>query len=289
MKYYSYFPGCSLEATATAYGLSTQAISSPLEVELIELEDWNCCGSTPYGSLAELESVCVAARNLALAEKRGLDVVTPCSSCYTTLGRVNSRFALYPDLKGKVAEVLSAAGLEYHGRVKVRHLWEVIFNDIGLKVIKSKVVNPLGGLRVASYYGCQLVRPETSFDNPECPQTLDQLVTALEGEATPFPMKSRCCGGSLIISEEDLTLGLIHQLLSSAVANGAECIITVCPLCQLNLDAYQGMVNRKFKTKYNLPILFFTQLIGLALGIEPKALGLERGIVSPEKVLAKWL
>jgi len=301
MTYYSYFPGCSSsEGTAVAYGRSIQAISGSLGLGLVELEDWNCCGSTPYGSTDELESLCIAARNLALAEKTrftvlnekgipveqtGLDLVTPCSSCYATLNRANSLLKQYPELKSKVDECLAAAGLEYKGRVRVRHLFEVIYNDIGLDFIESNVVTPLTGLKVASYYGCQMVRPEPGFDNPYNPQSLDRLVASLGAEPVPYPLKDRCCGGSLIIPELDLTLGLIHQLLESAAANGAQCIITVCPLCQTNLDAYQSKVNSKFKTNYNLPILFFSQLIGLALAIAPESLGLSTNIVSANQML----
>lgn len=289
MKCYSYFPGCSSsEGTAVAYGLSTQAIANSLGIELIELEDWNCCGSTPYSSTTELEAVCIAARNLALAEKTGLGLVTPCSSCYATLNKANSQLKEYPDLKVKVDECLAAAGLEYKGGVRVRHLFEVIYNDIGLEVIESKVTNPLRELRVAPYYGCQLVRPEPGFDNPRNPQSLDQLISALGAVPVPFPLKDRCCGGALVIPELDLTLGLIHKLLESAASNNAQCIVTVCPLCQTNLDAYQDMVNRKFRTKYNLPVLFFTQLIGLALGVEPKELALDKAIVSTETVLLPY-
>ncbi|MFC1937663.1 CoB--CoM heterodisulfide reductase iron-sulfur subunit B family protein [Chloroflexota bacterium] len=312
-SYYKYFPGCSsAEGTAKGYGQSIRDISGPLGLALVELEDWNCCGSTPYGSTNELESLCIAARNLALAEKttftvlaeRGipadkttLDLVTPCSSCYTTLNRVNSYLRQYPDVKAKVDECLAAAGLKYQGRVRARHLFEVIYNDVGLKFIESKVVSPLNGLKVAAYYGCQLVRPEPGFDNPHNPQSLDQLVSCLGGEPVPFPLKDRCCGGSLIIPELDLTLGLIHNILESAASNGAQCIVTPCPLCQTNLDAYQSMVNRKFKTNYNLPILFFTQLIGLAIipkalpivipkyPISPEYLGLHTNVVSPNPVL----
>jgi len=289
MKYYSYFPGCSSsEGTSVAYGMSAQAIAGALGMELIELEDWNCCGSTPYGSTDELEAVCIAARDLALAEKTGLDLVTPCSSCYTTLNRANSFLRQYPELKGKADECLAAGGLKYKGEVKVRHLFEVIYNDVGLEVIESKVINPLCGLRVAPYYGCQLVRPEPGFDDPRNPQSLDRLVASLGAEPVPFPLKDRCCGGSLIIPELDLTLCLIHKLLESAASNGAQCIVTVCPLCQINLDAYQNMVNRKFRTEYNLPVLFFTQLMGLALGVEPKSLALNKAIVSAETVLSPY-
>ena len=285
MRYYSYFPGCSLKSTAVGYGLSIEAISGPLEIELAELEDWNCCGSTPFISLDELGGICIGARNLALAEKTGLDLVTPCSSCYVTLNRVNSYLKRYPDLKRDVDKVLAEVGLGYRGEVKVRHLMEVVLNDITLKVLESRVVNSLSGLKVAPYYGCQLVRPDLGFDNPEFPQSLDRLIGSLGAEATPFPLKSRCCGSSLIIPQPHTALALIHQLLESAQSGGAQCIVVACPLCQTNLDVYQSMVNSKYKTKYDLPVLFFTQLIGLALGIEPKALGLDTAIVSPQKIL----
>lgn len=285
MKYYAYYPGCSSEATAIGLELSNQAVAKPLDIELIELEDWTCCGSTPWGSLDRQESVLVAARNLALAEKTGLELVTPCSSCFITLYGANLQLKENPRLRERVNEALSVANLKYSGGVRVRHLTEVLVNDVTPDVISSKVQQPLNGLKVAPYYGCQLVRPDYGFDNPESPQSLDRLVVSLGAEAVPFPLKNRCCGGSLIISNESLALGLIHKLLENAAENGAECITTPCPLCQINLDAYQSRVNSRFKTSFNLPVLFVTQLIGLALGIEPKSLGLDTNIVSPGRVL----
>jgi heterodisulfide reductase subunit B len=289
MKQYSYFPGCSLQSTAVAYDRSVRATSASLGIELIELEDWNCCGTTAYSSIDRLESICVPCRNLALAEKKGLDLVTPCTACYRTFERVNSHLALYPFLKPKVQKVLAAAGLEYQGKVRVRHLAEVLLTDVGVEAIASKVVKPLHGLKVALYYGCLLVRPRVAFDSPENPHSLDGLLQSLGAEVVPFPEKGRCCAGSLVISNVDLALGMIHRILESAHINDAECIVTVCPLCQLNLDAYQGMVNTKFGTRYKLPVLFLSQLLGTALGIESKALGYDRGIVSPKKILVRHL
>jgi heterodisulfide reductase subunit B len=285
MKYYIYFPGCSAEATAVGLGRSAQAIAKPLDIELVELEDWTCCGSTPYGSLDELESIVVAARNLALAEKTGLDLVTPCSSCFVTLAKANLQLKEHPVLLGQVNEALAVASLEYHGNVRVRHLTEVLLNDITPEVITTRVKRPLNRLKVAPYYGCQLVRPDFGFDDPERPQSLDRLVASVGAEAIPYPLKNRCCGGSLVISETDSALELMRKLLENAVENGAQCIATPCPLCQTNLDAYQSQVNRKFKTNYKLPVLFVSQLIGLALGIEPASLGLNTNIVSPREVL----
>ena len=285
MKYYSYFPGCSAESTAIGLGLSARAIAEPLALQLIELEGWTCCGSTPYGSLDELEAVVVAARNLALAEKTGLDLVTPCSSCYVTLNKAAIYLEDHPQLKRQVNEALAVADLEYHGTLRIRHLVDVLLNDITPEVIASKVQQELNGLKVAPYYGCQLVRPHYGPDDTESPQSLDLLVESLGAEAVPYPLKTRCCGGALIISEQSLALGLIRKLLDSAVRNGAQCIVTPCPLCQTNLDAYQSKVNSKFKTDYNLPVLFISQLIGLALGIDPISLGLRTNIVSPGEVL----
>jgi heterodisulfide reductase subunit B len=290
VRQYTWFPGCSSsDGGAKAYGRSAQAVAKALDVELIELEDWNCCGSTPYTSVDELSSFCASARNLALAEKRGLDLVTPCSACYIILNRANSSLKEYADLRAKVDEALAAGGLEYHGTVRVRHLLDVFANDIGYDEIASRVKKGLAGLKVAPYYGCQVVRPGPGFDHPESPQSLDRLLGSLGAEVMPFPLKARCCGGSLIISEEDLALGLIHKLLESASSNGAECIATVCPLCQTNLDVYQGRVNRKFNTNFNLPVLFFTQLMGVAFGIDGKVLGLEKCIVPADKVMAEYV
>lgn len=286
MKYYSYFPGCSAESTGRGLGLSAAAIAKPLDMELVEIEDWNCCGSTPYGSLDEEEAVVVAARNLALAEKAGFDVVTPCSSCYVTLAKANRLLHEHPTMLAKVNEALAVAGLNYKGSLRVRHLVDVLVNDIMPEVIARRLKKPLNGLKVAPYYGCQLVRPDYGLDDTEVPVMLDRLVACLGAEAVDFPMKARCCGGSLTLSEEASTLGLMEKILQNAVENGAECVVTPCPLCQTNLDAYQSRVNGRFKTNYNIPVLFITQLIGLALGLDAKSLGLDANIVTAGAVLA---
>jgi heterodisulfide reductase subunit B len=290
MRNYTYFPGCSSsDGGSKAYGMTTEAVAKVLDVKLAELEDWNCCGSTPYTAVDELASFCMSGRNLALSEKAGLDLVTPCSACYVILNRTNSQLKEYPKLKTKVDEALAAGGLEYHGTVRVRHLLDVFANDVGCDEIASKIKMNLDGLKVAPYYGCQVVRPGPGFDDPEYPTSLDRLLKCLGAEPVPFPLKARCCGGSLILSEEDLALELIYKLLENAASNGAECIATVCPLCQTNLDLYQGRVNKKFKTNYKLPVFFFTQLMGLAFGIESTELGFEKCIVPADKALAKYV
>jgi heterodisulfide reductase subunit B len=289
MRYYSYFPGCCMYEDSHAYDTSAQAVAKILDIELMELEDWNCCGSTPYTVVDELSAFCCCARNLALAEKRGLDLVAACSDCYLILSRTNQHFKEYPGIRTKISEALAAGGLEYHGTVRVRHILDVFANDVSHDEIASKVKVDLSGLKVAPYYGCQVVRPTPSFDDTEHPQSMDRLIERLGAKVVPFPLKTRCCGGSLILSEQDIALGLIHKLLYNAISNGADCIVTVCPFCHLNLDAYQSAVNKKFKTNFNIPILFFTQLMGIAYGIESKALGLQENIVPLEKVLASYI
>lgn len=290
MKYYAYYPGCSTETSEIQINLSTQAVAKALNMELIELEDWTCCGSTPYSSIDELEAACLAARNLALAEKTGLDLVTPCSSCYLTLNKARILMSENARVRAVVREALAVVGLEYKGNGRVRHLVEVLFNDVGTEAIAAKVVKPLNGLKVACYYGCQQVRPKYGFDDPELPQWLDLMVESLGAETVPFQLKARCCGGALIISENNVALDLTRKLLSNASDNGAQCIAsTTCPLCHTNLDTYQGQVNSRFNTKYNLPVLPITQLMGVAFGLAPKVLGLDKNTVSPAKVLAPYM
>jgi heterodisulfide reductase subunit B2 len=290
VKYYTYFPGCSCssEGGARAYDWSIRAIAKVLDIELKELNDWNCCGSTPSGSVDELGAFCLAARNLALAEKSGLDMVTPCSACYVIFNRTNTYLKEYPHLKGKVDQALAAGDLKYNNTLRVRHTLDILTTDIGYDAIKARVKKSLEGLKVAPYYGCQVVRPNFGYDHPENPQSLDKLIASLGGEPTPFPLKTRCCGGSMIFSEEDLAMDLTRKLLESASSNGAECMVTVCPLCQTNLEAYQSRVNKKYKTDYKLPVLFFTQLMGIAFGLGEKELGLKKSVVSSEKVLLKY-
>jgi heterodisulfide reductase subunit B len=291
LTHYPYYPGCGLspEGFGRAFDWSIKGVNKVLGLDFKEIPDWNCCGTVPYDTLHEAASFAICARNLALAEKMGGDLVAPCSSCYVFLSRTNQYLAQYPKVKKSVDEALAAGGLEYHGKVKVRKVLDVYVHDVGFDAIASKVKRNLAGLKVACYYGCQEVRPIFGRDHPENPKYMDKLVKALGADAVNFPFKSACCGGSLIISEEDASLELIKKLLDSAVSNGAEVMVTGCPLCQLNVDAYQSMVNRKYKTDYHLPVLFFTQLMGVAFGLDEKELGLKNSIVPAKKALAKFI
>lgn len=280
MAAYAYFPGCSLSGLGKPYDESLRAIFTHLGLELNEIPDWNCCGATSYMSVNENQAVALAARNLALAEQMKQEVVAPCSACYLVLTKAQHVMREYPALAEKVHKGLTAAGLSYQNHVSVRHPLDILMNDIGPDAIRAKVTAPLAGYRVAPYYGCQIIRPYGAFDDPLRPVLLDRLMTLLGAETVEYPVKARCCGGSLMGTMEDIGLRLNYLLVKEATTRGANVLTTVCPLCQYNLEAYQGQMRRTFKDDCDLPIVYFTQLVGLAFGLQPKALGLQRNFVT---------
>jgi heterodisulfide reductase subunit B len=280
MKQYTYYPGCSVKGTAKQYEESLLAVFNALDLKLNELDDWNCCGATLYMSVDNLMSFTLSARNLAKAAMNGQhDLVTPCSACYLVLLKTQDHIKRYPAIREKVNKALRAADLKYQQNVKVRHPLEVLLTDVGLEEIRKKVKTPLRGYKIAPYYGCQIVRPYSEFNHGSFPTSLDQLFEALGAEVVDYPLKTRCCGGSLTGTLEEVGLRLNYILLHEAVKRGANIMTTVCPLCQFNLECYQNKINSKYKTNIILPVVYFTQLMGLALGISKKALGLERNLV----------
>lgn len=276
---YTYYPGCSLEASAKGYDQSVRFVFKTLGLELVDLEDWNCCGATYYMSTRETTSMVISARNLALAEKFNRDVVAPCSSCYTILYKTNHILKNNPIMKAKVDQALKKEKLRYNLTLKVRHPLEVLVNDVGLETIASKVSLRLDGLKIAPYYGCQIVRPDRGLDNKENPRMMDSLFAALGAENIYFPVKVRCCGGMLMTTYSDVALDLNKDILECAHENGAELVVTTCPLCQINLEAYQEKIKKKYKVDFNMPVLFFTQALGLALGGTQKELGIDRSLI----------
>jgi heterodisulfide reductase subunit B2 len=283
---YTYYPGCSLESAAKAYDISLRTVFRLLGHDLNELEDWNCCGSTAYTSVAETTALAVCARNLALAEQQGVDLVAPCSACYTVLNKTDRFLREQPELKRKVGEALAEAGLSYKGNLRIRHPLDVLMNDVGLDAIALKATRPLEGIKVAPYYGCQIVRPERSFDDRENPMMLDEMFGRLGATVVDYSMKVRCCGGMLMTTVDDVALKLCSELLQCAVDAGADVIATTCPLCQINLEAYQDQINRRFKTKIRIPVVFFTQLLGLALGASRAEVALDSQLIPFEPALA---
>jgi heterodisulfide reductase subunit B len=280
---YSYMPGCSLLSTARGYDTSARAVVRELNSELIELEDWNCCGANALESVSYLLSVAMPARNLALAEATNRDLVTSCSSCFLNLFKVNHRLKREPELRKKLDEILGAAGLKYQGKARVRHLLDVIANDIGVEAVAKRVDRKLSGLKVVPYYGCQTVRPYGEYDGPYLPNSMDKLIEAVGAETYPYLWKTVCCGGVLMTTEKSIGRKLVADLL--AAAKGADCIVTVCPMCQMNLDAYQGEAAAELGMKVRIPVLFLTQLMGLAFNLPEKDLLLGQNIASVRGLL----
>jgi len=283
---FTYYPGCSLRGTGRAYEESLLAVFRALDVELEELSDWNCCGATTYMSVDELTSYALAARNLALAERAHKDIVAPCAACYLVLNKTQHYMHDYPEISLIVTRALAKIGLVYHDQVRVRHPLDVLLKDVGLKTIRAKVKRPLKGLKVAPYYGCQIVRPYSTFDDQRSPTSMDRLLEACGARMVHYPLKTRCCGGSQKGTLPEIGLDLIHYLLSEAQKNGAEAIATVCPLCQFNLESFQKESGDRHHP-ISIPVLYFSQLLALALGAPPNTIGLQRSLVPIEPVLAE--
>lgn len=278
---YLYYPGCSLKETGKAYDESLRAVFQELGIPLTELPDWNCCGATSYMSIDEMKGHALAARNLALAEEEMgdapfIDLVTPCNACYLVLSKTQHSLEEFEEVSDRIGAALKGAGLEYTGKVRIRHPIDVLVNDVGLEAISKVVKRSFTGIKVACYYGCQMVRPYSTFDDQEDPTTMDRLMQALGAETVDWPLKTRCCGGTFTGTIQDVGLRLNYILLKEARKRGADVVVTNCSLCQFNLECYQNQINRKYGGHGVLPIAYFTQLVGLALGIPRKELGLQR-------------
>jgi heterodisulfide reductase subunit B len=287
MKTYAYYPGCSLEKMSVGYDLSAIEAGRRLGLDLRELEDWNCCGATPYSHIDELLATVLCARNLAIAEKDDLDIVAPCSGCYKNLYFTRDHLKEDPMLAEHINDALKEDDLDFKGNIRVRHLLEVFAEDVGLDEVRKRVTRPLNGLKVAPYYGCQLVRPRKADEDVEQPTIFENLLAAIGAKPVDFPMRLRCCGGSLIVTNRKAALSLVRNLLQNAADAGADVIATICPLCQINVECYQTQINKEFGTEFSIPVMFFSQLLGLALGASARKLGIGREFVSPDPVLTR--
>lgn len=288
---YLYYPGCSLKSTGRGYEESMLAVFAALNIPLEELEDWNCCGATAYMSISELKAFALSARNFAIAEKQAggsteIDMVVPCAACYLGLNKARLYLDEHPDIREVVAGALKEAGLTYRGKVRVRHPLDILTNDFGLSKLTEQIKRPLEGLKVACYYGCQIVRPFAEFDDQHNPQSMDKLMKALGAQVIDWPLKTRCCSGSLTGTVQEVGLRLSYLLLKEAHKRGADVVATACPLCQFNLECYQPKINKLFGDNLNLPVAYFTQIMGLALGLPAKNLGMNRLFI-PLKHLEK--
>ncbi len=293
MTEFLYYPGCSMGGSARGYATSVAAVAEPLGIKLHEIDDWNCCGATEYLSIGPIRAHALIARNLAIAERErngSSTLVAPCSACYANLVKTDSYVRHDPALAELVNTALDAGGLSYTpGSIQVRHLVEVIVHDIGPEAVRARVTRPLTGLRVAPYLGCLVTRPDPDhrWRSKEQPREFDELLAALGAEVVDYPLRTDCCGGHLSQISPATGLDMIRRLLDAAARLEADVMATVCPMCQMNVDLYQGEVNRRFHTDFKMPILFFTQLMGLAFGFEAHAVGIGSEVVSARHALER--
>lgn len=258
---YSYFPGCTSHSTAVEYDLSTKAVLKALGVELVEIEDWNCCGAAAVHSMNKLLSLCLPARNIAMAQKTDLELVIPCAGCFNMLKRAERVLKTDPEMR---KEVESIVGFTYREDLKIRALIDMVVNGIGFSRIEEKVERPLTGLKVACYYGCALVRHPrvTQLDEPENPQYLDRLMSALSAAPVDWSYKVDCCGADLALTHGDRVVKLVDRIVGMAQEAGAQCLVCSCGLCQINLEMRQDV------DALGLPVFYFTELMGVAFGLE---------------------
>ena len=283
---YAYYPGCSAHSTARDMHESTVAVAGALGIDLVEPEGWICCGATAAHQTDRVLATSLPVASLLKVRDMGLDMVANCAACYNRMKTANHEVSTNPAMRKKVSD---AVGRDYDGSVKVRHIVEVLLEDVGLHTTKGALKRSLNGLQVACYYGCLLVRPHevTNFDDPENPTSLDRLVDAMGGTSLDWPYKVECCGGGLSLSRTDVVVKLTDSIVGMAKAAGARCIAVSCPMCQINLDMRQQDIEKQTGTRHDIPILYITQLLGLCLGISPDQLGLNKLMVSPTSVIEK--
>ena len=289
---YAFFPGCTLESAAREVKMSTLKVAEKLGIELIEISGWTCCGASAVQDIDETLSTSINARNIALGEKLNLPIMTVCNTCTLMLRTAKDKLDNNNEMRGKVNEALSDTTLSYKGTSEVTHFLWALIRDYGLENLKKKVVRPLTGLRVANFYGCHIVRPPKimGFENPLNPQSMEMVVEVLGATSVDYDKRLSCCGFHATFPAEKEVFNLVENECVTAREAQADVIVTPCPLCQMQMDMYQPDIQKTASQDITMPILHLPQLVGLALGISPKELGINRHIVDvipklKEKVL----
>lgn len=286
MKQLAYYPGCTLYTKSRNLDLCARETAKILDIELKELETWNCCGAIYSTVQDDLANQVAPIRNLIEAQKisnngESAKLVTLCAACYNVLKRSNRNLFLPENLIYR-KRIMNYLETDYNGKTETVHYLEVLKNDVGFDNLKSKVKNNLNGLKIASYYGCLMLRPsdELNFDDPENPTMMDDMFETLGAEPINYAFKAECCGGYLLVNKPEVAIKCSQQILENIVQSGADCVATTCPLCQYNLDRFQIP-----NAQYQIPIFYFTQLLALALGVEEKILNLENHYIDPKPLL----
>ncbi|NHQ59782.1 succinate dehydrogenase [Chlorobium sp. BLA1] len=282
MKRYAYYLSCINESMTKEVDRSIDLWQKDLGIELVKLHESTCCGGSNLDYVSPKHFALVNARNIAYAEKMGLDLVVSCNTCLMTIRTAKKKLDESPELKQEVNELLKKEGLEYRGTAEVRHLLWVLIDDVGLETIRQKVKVPLKDYRIAPFYGCHILRPSSVLgkDNPLDPSSLDQLIEALGGETIPYEHKNRCCGFHTLLVAEQESLNVAGEALEEALELKADFIVTPCPLCHTVLDGYQAKALKQAGIKSSIPVFHLSEMVGLALGYNAKQLGIKRHIVS---------
>ena len=286
---YSLFLGCTIPARSRNYELSARAIALRLDLEFIDIEEFSCCGF-PLEASDETGAILLAARNLCLAEEKGLDICALCSACASMLTKTAFHLNNNQNLREQINKELSKIGKEYKGTINVRHFARILLEDIGLERIKEEIPRDLKGLKVATHYGCHYLKPSyiyEGFDDPQYPLTLELILEAVGVTNIQYRRKKDCCGGPVLLSDESVALTVAQEKLKYVKETGTDCMNLVCPFCSLMFDANQKGIETKFETEFNIPVLYLPQIVGLAMGFGRKELGLNLNSVSTKELTAK--
>lgn len=287
---YAFFPGCTLESAAEELMISTMKVAEALGIELIELKGWTCCGASHIQDVDDFLATSINARNIALGEKLGVSkIITVCNTCTLMLRTAKAKLDKNKKLRTRVNESLRSTGMQYKGNVEVTHLLWALIEDYGLDRLKEKVKRPLTGLKVANFYGCHILMPPKimGFENHMNPQSMEMIAGVLGAESVKFDQRLACCGFHAVFPAEKEVMNLTGMNCLSPKASGADCLITPCPLCQMQLDAYQPDAQKGFSKDITMPVLHLPQLIGLALGFSPQELAIQRHVVDAIPVLTE--
>lgn len=284
---YALYPGCAAKGATPELYQSTMAIIGQLGIEVVELTAASCCGAGVVGEAEPDVALALNARTFAQAEQLGLDVMTICGTCQGVMGAANKRLKEEPRLRERINHMLAQDGIAYRGTVQVKHLLWIVVREVGLHQLRGQVRIPMQGFRIAPFYGCYILRPswDLGFDDPENPTSLEKVIKAVGGEAVAYPGRTKCCGFPIILEKEAIAVAMAGQNMKEAKDEGADFMVTPCPLCHMSLDIYQDRAGRAVHTTLNLPILHLPQLLGLAMGMPAKDLGLSRHFIPVDSIL----
>ena len=286
---YALFLGCTIPVRGQNYEMSARKVAEALGIEFVDVPEFSCCGF-PAKSVDFMTSLLMSARNMAIAEEKGLDILTLCNACTVTLVEAQEEFRKHPELLEEVNKKLTRIGKKYTGKVKVRHFARFLYEEYGVEKLKEHVKRPLENLNLAAHYGCHFIRPSEvyeEFDDPEHPVSLDRLIEATGARSVNYMEKEKCCGGGILGIKEEDALKMTKEKLDEVKKVNADAMISICPFCSIMYEGSQKKIEKLFETEYGIPVLYYPQVLGLAMGFTPEEMGFKLNRVRANKVLEK--